>query len=238
MQDKTKICPYCGATVPAGDGLCPSCWKKLTDAPAEQDGVLEGYNRSQWVAFIGKNADRYVSVFEKHEGKRWFVHFNWMAALFSTSWMFYRKMYRYAIIAYVLSFLLTSLFVMAALVPQKQELREMTAAISAYEEYVDQVGVIDMSTEVVRKGIEAERRLVEMYAERLLLSLLILPAEMAVFGLFGDWLYRQHVRRHITEPKSGGTSWGAWVGGNLLCSAIESVVLSPVLSLITAIVLG
>ena len=76
MTNNANLCPHCGARCKPGDDICSSCWKKLPTAAAAQEGVIDGYNRSAWVAFVGKNAQRYVPLFEKHEGQRFFLHMN------------------------------------------------------------------------------------------------------------------------------------------------------------------
>lgn len=99
------ICSACGETCSPNDRYCKNCNASLKEqTPITFDNsLLEGIDYALWNDFIEKNADRYISVFKKSNGKRWFSSFNWCAFLFSIEWLLYRKMYKIAILSAIIT---------------------------------------------------------------------------------------------------------------------------------------
>ena len=98
MDNLEKICEHCGATYIVSDGYCRKCWKRIPTTTSPKEELLDGVKKADWHFFIDKNASRYVDIYAKNEGKKFFISWNWAAFFFSTNWMFYRKMYKKAVI--------------------------------------------------------------------------------------------------------------------------------------------
>ncbi len=247
MTNNANLCPHCGARCKPGDGICSSCWKKLPTAAAAQEGVIDGYNRSDWVAFVGKNAQRYVPLFEKHEGQRFFLHMNWAAFFFGIAWMFYRRMYKFGAIACAIAFLVSMVTTAALILPHREEMEQLGASITAYEQYKEHGGDTVLEREdgtrysppVVKEGLEAQRRLNDLEWNFYLVTLLVsLAVDSLVMGLCADAIYKRHVWRNITEPHRGGASIGHYLVGMLVYNLVEAVILSPMLNLFTLLLLN
>jgi hypothetical protein len=70
----------------------------LIDAPAE--GEPEGCSRSEFEAFTG--GGRYPDAFLRYQnGARSHAGFNFWAAIFSTQWFFFRKLYLAGVVAFL-----------------------------------------------------------------------------------------------------------------------------------------
>jgi len=65
--------------------------------------------------FIGKNAEYYIPQFQKMDATNSMISWNWAAALGNIWWMLYRKMYLYALIAWVANMVLNFLLPVAGL---------------------------------------------------------------------------------------------------------------------------
>jgi hypothetical protein len=62
----------------------------VRNPPALQDG---SDTSDVWNDFIGTNRDYYLSKWNRHKGKEWFVSWNWAGFFFGCLWLLYRKMY-------------------------------------------------------------------------------------------------------------------------------------------------
>ncbi|MBI5603087.1 MAG: zinc-ribbon domain-containing protein [Deltaproteobacteria bacterium] len=98
------MCPQCGRAIERGNNFCPHCGEKIPPVGVEPscDKVYEEDYRS----FIGKNADRYLSKFRKFQftGRDGFaVTWNWPAFWLGFIWMLYRKMYLWALLAFIIA---------------------------------------------------------------------------------------------------------------------------------------
>ena len=245
MKENRIVCTHCGTVGSTADGYCKNCWKQFEGVAIQEDAVIDGINKSDWEAFVGKKAERYVRIFAKNNGKKWFVHFNWAAALLGFSWMFYRKMYKFAIIGYAALFLITALLSLLLMLPYREEIKELQNTIAAYESYMDYGGETILtdangelySPQIVKDHTKAEKaiREIDNSITKKMLLVQILPT--LVMGLFGDALYKQYARQHITEPKKGGASIGAWFGGRVLCDIVQILLLEPFVALATFIIM-
>lgn len=92
----------------AGDGGSSDNWT----APQEPRRI-EGFFEDDIRAFVGNNADKYLERF--YCITRGQKPYNWCSALFSASWMIYRKMWKPALALVVIVSLLNSFFNMFAL---------------------------------------------------------------------------------------------------------------------------
>ncbi len=245
MNEHRIVCTHCGTVGNTKDGYCKNCWKTFEGVATREDAVIDGINKSDWEAFIGKKADRYLKVFAKNNGKKWFISFNWAAALLSFSWMFYRRMYKFAIMGYAALLLLSTLFSLLLMLPHREEVKELQSTIAAYESYIDHGGETVLtdangerySPQIVKDGAAAEKALIEIDSSIARKMLILQILAMLAMGLFGDAIYKQYVRQHISDPKKGGASIGAWWIGRILCDIVQILLLDPMVMLATFIVM-
>ena len=171
-------CPNCGATCKSTDEYCKKCWKRLGIEAQPGDPVQKDMMQSEWVdweLYIGKNADRYVEAYKENTGKKWFTHMNWAACFFGLNWVLYRRMFKTAILAFLISSLLFTLVFTAFLLPHKAE-------IQALKESSDSFAALEI---------------VEITAEAQLLCLLLVPLSCVFWGLFGDAIYKMHIEKNL-----------------------------------------
>lgn len=232
MAGSTVICEGCGAVCNTEDGYCKSCWKKLPNESAENDGVLEGIGHSDWRDFIEKNTDYYMPIYQKNEGKKIFASMNWAAFFFGNNWLFYRKMYKVAMVCYALTFVLIAVFALLFSVPYSAEIQALQEPISAYEEYIDRGGDKVLYTpsgdavtpEIVEEYYRAQDRLMSIQLDICLYSILaVFVLQPFVMGLFGNAIYKAHIKKRILEPNAGGASIASLIFGWILFDFIEYI---------------
>ena len=243
MSHRAVTCEYCGALCNQDDGYCKSCWKKLPTDETGDDYLLEGKGHSEWIDFIEKRTDHYMPVFKKNEGKSVFVSWNWSAFFFANNWMFYRKMYKYALILAAIFVGVTALLTTAFMLPHAGEIREINDIIAMYEEQMDEGDRVNVYTPDGTYTIpEAQARKWSAENDLMMLEMTItLRATLATalvqsvfFGLFGDALYKRFAQKRIGQ-KEGGASLVSWFGGVLLFDVIETFVNPLLLFLILLI---
>lgn len=246
MNDSMVKCEQCGSICNIKDGYCKKCWKKLPVKEEQQsDYIIDGMGQAELENFIEKNSARYISVFKKNNGKKFFLSFNWAAFFFCVSWLLYRKMYKYAIIAFLISGLLTVLLSAVFYIPYLDEVSQLNESIVAVDSYLENGGKtiltnIDGSTyspDVVTKGFEAKRRVSEIETSVASKTLIIIPIYCILFGLFGDALYKRYIFKNI-KSKDGGASIISFIGGTIILRIIETVIFTYILPIIAIILLA
>ncbi len=238
MSATTVICEHCGATCRITDGYCQSCWKKLPLPEAVADDViLDGYGVSEWQRFIGKNADRYVDVYKKHEGKKFFLHMNWAAFFLGMNWMLYRKMYKVAVLACIIVSLLSVLVSGLVMMPRAAELEQLRDDRDAYHRYLDAHDTISFADEVVARGRAAEKELLQVELQNSLIEIGVVGASCIFWGLCGDAIYKAHVKKNILT-KDGGTSVGAVFAGRFIISIIMELISLPLYAVVLAVIIS
>jgi thiol-disulfide isomerase/thioredoxin len=116
-QSDLMICPSCNVEQ-AQSTECVRCGiivEKFSEKPLEQDFKSESERiEEDFSAFIGKNAHKYLSKFSKFNiggTDNFAITWNWPAFFFGWLWMLYRKLYLWALVAFVLELIpYTSLF--------------------------------------------------------------------------------------------------------------------------------
>jgi len=116
-----NICTACNEKVAEGSAFCSRCGAPIGPAAAEnfsaprQDDVI---SEQEYAAFVGKNAEAYLRRFRKFNSNgadSFSVTWNWWAFLFPVTWMLYRKLYLWALLAFVLELIVyTGLLSMVA----------------------------------------------------------------------------------------------------------------------------
>lgn len=230
MTNYTVQCEHCGATCNLKDGYCKNCWKKLPCDNEQSDFIIDGIGQSEWEKFIDKNADRYIDVYKKNEGRKWFLHINWAAMFFGLNWMLYRKMNKITFISYFVFALLSVVLSILLFIPHIDEMKALNEDIAAYEAYLEGGGQTVIynsygagySPEVVKKGAAAEKELFEIQVDILLNSLWIIPVQCIFIGLLGDALYKKHILKNI-KIKEGGTSVANLIGMRILLNFVSAI---------------
>lgn len=236
MAGKTITCKHCGAVCNEHDGFCKSCWKKLSDDVKTNDHIIDGIGRSEWEGFIEKKAARYIDVYTKYEGKKWFAHMNWAALIFGFRWLLYRKMNKLAFIGYFLWCLLTFLIVVGGIYIQAPQIKANNIAIEAYESYLDAGGKTVLYDEngnsfepdVVTAGKKAKKSLEKVLDGVSVSARVCFLLPPVIIGLFGDALYKSHFLKNTKSKDTGTSMLAALFGGGLL--SLLDILLLPLFS--------
>jgi predicted RNA-binding Zn-ribbon protein involved in translation (DUF1610 family) len=244
MSYYEKKCPNCGATVINGDTYCRTCNTPLNYEPPKQEELLYGIKKSDLHLFIDKNSSRYVDIFAKNEGKKIFFHINWAAMFFNVYWMFYRKMYKYAVIFLVVSLLYSIGVTAIAATAIKPAMLEAEKIIAPYAEYLSNSnghnmaftdGTVDV-TEVLTAATKYDREIDKIIGK---MSFWVITASIifsALFGLLADCIYRSHVLHNVNRTR-GGTSGWSLACGVLVYMLVSNLIESPIITYITTIIL-
>ena len=212
MDTDKIVCTNCGAVCKTTDEYCKRCWKRLSADAASLQPVKEEMTQSEWVyweLYIDKNADRYVDIYKENTDKKWFPHMNWSAFFFVLNWVLYRRMFKVAMLAFLITSLLFTLFFTAFLLPHRAE-------IQALQESASTLAALEIA---------------EITAGAQLFSLLLVPLSCVFWGLFGDAIYKMHIEKNL-HKQNGGTSVGELIGGRILISVVGSLLVEPVSALI------
>ena len=97
------FCSHCGREIGEKSLFCPYCGERVS--PNTADLSSEPLDEEVLRLYIGKNADRYLKKFRAFQtGKEgsFVVTWNWPAFWLGFIWMLYRKMYLWALIAFIL----------------------------------------------------------------------------------------------------------------------------------------
>lgn len=238
-----RNCAVCGTPYSAWSNYCSHCGEPLEPSPPPEEEMLDGVAVSDWHLFIDKNASRYIEVFEKHKDKAVFLHMNWSAMFFHVYWLFYRRMYKYALIfgAVILLFsVLATTGLLASLKPELEAAEDIIAPYSHYLEEdigtlyfedIDTLNAIQQATTEYRKAVNVVNR--KLLFRVLFYSLLL----QAVFGLLADCLYRSYIRKHI-QHTNGGTSGWSLVGGMALYLGFNRLIGAPIVAWVAEKLLG
>ncbi len=245
MSNTTVKCVNCGTICNAKDGFCKNCWTKLGDDAQQQGYIIDGIGQTEWEEYIDKNAKRYVDVYKKNNGKKWFLHINWAAMVFGLNWVLYRKMYKVAVIGFIVTSLITVALSVLFLLPHTEEMKILNQDIAPYKEYIEGGGQTIMhdadgapySPEIVQKGAMAENKLAKIEAKAKLKSFIIVPFTCLFWGLFGDAIYKKHVIKNI-KNKNGGASIGAVICGRMLLSLVEWLIMGTLVSFVVLLILA
>ena len=244
MNSTTIKCENCGTICNAKDGYCKNCWKKLGGETEQADFIIDGIGQTEWEDYIDKNAKRYVDVYKNNNGKKWFLHINWAAFFLGLNWVLYRKMYKVAVIGFIVTSLITVALSVLFLLPHTEEMKILNQDIAPYREYIKGGGQTIMldadgrpySPEIVQKGAMAERKNAEIEAKAKLKTLIIVPFTCIFWGLFGDAIYKKHIIKNI-KNKNGGASIGAVICGRMLLSLVEWLLTGALVSLLVMLLL-
>lgn len=217
MDNTTIVCPNCGATCKAKDEYCKRCWKRLGTEAVPDKAAQQNMSQSEWVdweMYIEKNTDRYIDIYKENHDKKLFLHMNWSAFCFGLNWVLYRRMFKVAAIGFVITALLTTLLFAVFIFPHRAEIKSLREDTDSF----------------------AGLKIADIVATAQLKCFSIIPLTCAFWGLFGDALYKMHIEKNI-KRNNGGTSVAELIGGRVVLSVIELIVLNPLISIVTALIL-
>ena len=98
------FCSKCGKEIMEGCKFCHHCGEKMVHTPLTQ--LPAQICDDEFIAFIGNNAPKYLLKFKKFniEGiDNFAATWHWPAFIVGSLWMLYRKLYLWALIAFILS---------------------------------------------------------------------------------------------------------------------------------------
>ena len=98
------LCPRCSREIESDSLFCRYCGEKVS--PQSSDSYSDQVHEEDYRAFIGKNADRYLDKFRGFQtpGRdRFALTWNWSAFFLGFIWMLYRKLYLWALLAFLIA---------------------------------------------------------------------------------------------------------------------------------------
>lgn len=238
MNNFEKKCEHCGATYIVSDGYCKECWKRIPTTALPKEELLDGVRKADWHFFIDKNASRYVDIYTKNEGKKFFLSWNWAAFFFGFNWLCYRKMYKFACLYIVVDLILTIVLTALGVGIYAPKLEPHFQNVAAYEEVVG----VDTLTQLnpvysAETSVLLDKALDSQIEIKLITLKIGVISSIGVlvcgilFGIFADSIYKMHILKNI-RCTDGGTSVLAFFVGGLAYRTIYSLVISPLISLL------
>lgn len=203
-------CPNCGCMNERGSERCEKCGsvlrsgKKINMDPQKgvtEDGLncnivppnvlINGIPADETSAYIGPSCTRYAFYFMRMEKNNSKANFNLCAAIFRPLWCFYRKMYKIGLV-----YLLALFVVTAVTLP------------SGFTEYMAST-IPTVLSEIAASPAESQEIMSEvilnapsMSGWQSLLSTVFNYGSMLLFGIFGDYMYKMHVKKEINKIRS------------------------------------
>lgn len=237
-------CPNCGATVINGDTYCRTCSTPLDYKPNHQEALLYDIKKSDLHLFIDKNSSRYVDIFAKNEVKKIFFHMNWSAMFFNVYWMFYRKMYKYAVIFLIISMLYSIGVTAISATAIKPAMLEAEKIIAPYAQYLNNTndynmaftdGSVDM-TEALNAATKYDRKIDAIIGKMTFWVIIASIVFSTLFGLLADCIYRSYVLHNINRTR-GGTSGWSLAGGVAVYLIVSKIIESPLITYVVSKIL-
>lgn len=236
-MDEMLTCPFCGAERNSMDDVkCPECKRTYPD----KEERIAGIPVKDMTAFVDKNAEFYIPVFKKNGTKKRFKSWNWTAAFFPAYWLFYRKMYSqgalYIVVVNAVSLLLSIImaFCFSSTYIEKAQAREdfdiWNGKVTEYIRNDPQHANYDNPEYAVisNKMWDANDRYEEADATisiiNLCETLITFAAVFVIMGLYGNSIYYNHVRKNVSRPSDGGTSFPGMIGALILSNLAIALV--------------
>lgn len=198
-DDSKTHCGVCGAEIKKNAPLCPRCGARQEAADFTNNAQpnfgfdigyedfgkseeIDGKKAEDAAAVVRTNVNRFIPKFIKNKKVSW----NWGGFFFGPYYLFFRKIYKPAVIMLSLSFIVT-------LVLNGIFVKEIDAFYDAFSkaasEYVQEQGTLELSSGNMSALNSAAQALMPMTVAVSAVNLLI-----SLFtGLFADRLYRSRV---------------------------------------------
>ena len=255
-----RRCTSCGTVYKESDIYCSKCGALLPKYEPKEEELINSIEKSKWCAYIEKNTERYIPIFEKNQNKKHFLFPNIAAMFFGFYWLFYRKMFKEGLIFIACNFVLSIVLSVFLLVCYQGELREQIKIIDDYNSYIEtmepskiyefQDGDVyeaavttekendDNSnyysseySEKFGKALKAQAKIQEIASAITVWGHLISLLISVIFGLFADSIYRNHIIRNLNYS-DGGVSIPA-IFGALAITLIVNLISNPLSEIIT-----
>lgn len=252
-MDGRVECPHCGALCEKDDKYCKKCFNKFSFDDQTVEPAIEGLDDADVKKFVGKNSDYYLKKFKKAGKKKYFFQLNWPALIFGQNWMFYRKMYLYAMITYVLTTVCSIILVLPlslAIKPLEEKVEAPKAAVQAYEDqYYNSwhkpgpnydEAMFNKHVEAISKRYDVEANKFKIFICEATIGLInllciLIPIALEVLvRLLSNALYKQYIIKN-NRTESGGTSVISVVAGYFIINALDSLMVLLPLPIISAI---
>lgn len=238
MDNLEKKCEHCGATYIVSDGYCKQCWKRIPTTASPKEELLDGVKKADWHFFIDKNASRYVDIYAKNEGKKFFLSWNWAAFFFGFNWLCYRKMYKFACLYIIVDLILAIILTAVGVGIYAPKLEPHYQNVTAYEEAVG----VDTLTQLnpvysaetsvlLDKALDSQKEIERIALKIGGISSISMLLCGILFGIFADSIYKIHILKNI-KYTDGGTSILAFFVGCFAYRTIYSLLVSPLISLL------
>lgn len=237
-EDKYLYCKNCGA--PLEENQNTSSKSEYQAPPSSQNFIpddIDGIPTGEVITFIKSNDRKIIEKFAKMSITGSKISWCWPAAILSflfgffgaAIWLFYRKMYKYGLIALLIALLVAGLNTaitypaVTAMIEQTLNASYQIAAEGNLADYLDAI------SDISNKYSATQRVIASNFIEEISNY-----AATIIYGIFGMFLYKKHAIAKITEYRTnnitsdyynyglssiGGTSFGMAV----LCALIYSV---------------
>ncbi|MBR3145493.1 MAG: DUF2628 domain-containing protein [Clostridia bacterium] len=214
-----RACPTCGTPRGAGFNRGPFAFDFLGGVPADMD-LGEGVTADEAKRFVFSNTPRYIPKFAANKmGKK--SSFNWFAFLFPGAWMLSRKMYIWGAV-------LTALQIAFALL-----LLPFMMSVNSF--LPDDISSYNEIYNIVSQNFDKIGFAVTVVA---FISTILNFATHIVFGILGDYIYRNHVIKTVSQIKNesedidedmrrkGGVSFFLFIIGILAVEFLPNIIYS------------
>ncbi len=246
-EDKFSYCKNCGTPLDTqepknyGTTYMHYSYAEYTDTIPSQ---IEGVPTEEIYAFVGPNKRKIVEKFSKMSVTGSKISWCWPAAILSfffgffgaAFWLFYRKMYKYGMVALTIGLILVGANIA---ITYKPTIDFIDAVINALNGFRAQTPNLDEILSVFESALDSFSA-----AKAVLLSNFITETAnycaAIIYGIFGMFFYKKHTLKKITEYRSvnlqseyysyGIRAIGGTSGGMMALSIVLSVVLQNVLA--------
>jgi hypothetical protein len=101
------FCKNCGTEIVEGGAFCQQCGRSISGNPGtiQTPGLPAGLMVEDLATFVGKNVEKYLPQFSKFYAggvDRFQATWHWPALIVPFWWMFYRKLYGWGVLAFLL----------------------------------------------------------------------------------------------------------------------------------------
>lgn len=240
MADKEMYfhCDHCGVLCRQSATYCNNCGASFVKV--EGDGVKleldneleEGVSYSEARTFIDKNPDRFISVFQKNKGKKWFVSLNLPALFLTPFWILYRKMYKNFAL-YIggsfVSVIISMLIVYLCTFSMRNEIADLLLYLMEQLDTVDinSIDIYSLAGTDLLRDLYKYNNMVEQLTVIYLLWIYVAGVLYNVaFSLISDCLYRGFVVNGVKCRKDGGVSWTGvmiYIAASFVCNLILKI---------------
>lgn len=210
-------------------------YDRFGDPIVSEEVGINGFEKIELASFIEKNNARYLEIFRKNEGRKFFLNMNWAAMFLSIYWMFYRKMFLEGFLFLVVVFIFSTTIFSVSITALKDDI----LAVKEFKNNTNFNASEIAANEIKNKSADYIENLYKYNKMKNSLNLklfayIVLPFFIfsLAFGLIADCLYRRYIFRKI-KFTTGGVSKIAILAAlglmnvyNAIMSNIQPVIIS------------